>query len=165
MRGMIGGLVDDDIHLLNLLLLLVGHQVNLIRVLHLLGRQFKAFLIDVDKVVGVDGLQLGLRGIADIHLVVALHIGPLCLTVKPDGGIRRGGVEFSTLDSDITARASKLLTDHLEVCLHASGIAHGGSGFVEDALGILGLNPCAHQQQGYHCKILSHILINILVSI
>ena len=88
----------------------MNHEV----VAALVQRVVVTLLIEVNEVVGINGLQLSLCGVADVHLVVVLHIGPLCLAVEPYGGHRRGGIELTTLYGYLSAGVA-MTTSHLEV--------------------------------------------------
>ena len=74
-----------------------------------------AVLIHIDKIIGVERLQLGIGRIRDVHLFVLGTVGPQGLAVEPHGGDRGCSVEHATFHGDASAGITILGTLHREV--------------------------------------------------
>lgn len=110
LRGYERLLADGNVHLADVLLA-CGRQMNDKMAVLFLHSIRIAVLVHVDEIVGVDGCQLRFRGVGDIYLVVLLDIGPLCLTVEPDNGLRRGGMELTAFNGQRTAGVHVITLD------------------------------------------------------
>ena len=91
---------NSDEELLDLTVLCGRGEMHHVGIASLIEGTAITVLIKVDEVVGVNGLKLGLRRIADVHLLIILHIGPHGLAIKPDCGLRCGGMELLAFDED-----------------------------------------------------------------
>ena len=108
-------LAYGKIHLLNRLLARCRQVYHEVAVL-LLHRIVVAVFIHVDEVVGIDGSQLRFRWIRYVDLIVVLHVGPLRLAVKPNGGLSSGGMKLLALDG-YGAAGIHILPVNGKVCL------------------------------------------------
>ena len=159
---MITLLVDRDKHLLDLRLRVRGCQMYHIVITALVKRVVISLFIKVDEVVGIDGLQLRLRGIGHVHLVVVLHVGPLRLAVKPNGSLWRCGIELPALYRNTTLRVA-VCTRHSEIGLDTFFGRNCSSSLIEYALSRLPVSGDAHQHRRYQKTNLFHYPLILLI--
>src|SRR5574344_2714210 len=90
--------------------------------------------VEIDKAIGVDGLQFaGGRGV-DVYLVVLRNIGPLGLAVKPYDSCRCLGIELTTLYRDGTAGTGILRSTDGKSGCNASFVRQYLGSLVENTL-------------------------------